>query len=150
MPSSKEKRSRPAPLNLGLNFNHAMLYSRDLTASLRFYVDLMGFKLLDQYLHNGTPVYARFRSPKGTATIALHGLEPGQSPGGDLVRLYFETRNLQGACEKLKKAGVPFSQDPKLMPWGWTHAYLSDPDGHEISLYWAGAKRFKKTTISGR
>jgi hypothetical protein len=31
------------------------------------------------------------------------------------------------------------------MPWGWKHAYLDDPDGHEVSLYWAGAKRFKKT-----
>ena len=26
---------------------------------------------------------------------------------------------------------------PKDMPWGWRHAYLNDPDGHEISLYWA-------------
>jgi hypothetical protein len=30
------------------------------------------------------------------------------------------------------------------MPWGWKHAYLDDPDGHEVSLYWAGAKRLKK------
>jgi hypothetical protein len=32
-----------------------------------------------------------------------------------------------------------------MMPWGWKHAYLSDPDGHELSLYRAGAKRFQKT-----
>jgi hypothetical protein len=31
------------------------------------------------------------------------------------------------------------------MPWGWRHAYLDDPDGHEVSLYWAGRKRFQKT-----
>ena len=37
------------------------------------------------------------------------------------------------------------TQPPKLMPWGWKHAYLNDPDGHEISLYWAGRKRFQKT-----
>jgi hypothetical protein len=28
---------------------------------------------------------------------------------------------------------------------GWKHAYLDDPDGHEVSLYWAGAKRLKKS-----
>jgi hypothetical protein len=31
------------------------------------------------------------------------------------------------------------------MPWGWTHAYLNDPDGHEVSLYWAGVKRLRKS-----
>ena len=30
------------------------------------------------------------------------------------------------------------------MPWGWRHAYLNDPDGQEISLYWAGENRMKK------
>jgi hypothetical protein len=33
------------------------------------------------------------------------------------------------------------------MPWGWRHAYLRDPDGHEVSLYWAGKARFKKTVM---
>jgi len=27
------------------------------------------------------------------------------------------------------------------------HAYLNDPDGHEISLYWAGENRMKKTVM---
>ena len=34
-----------------------------------------------------------------------------------------------------------------MMPWGWRHAYLNDPDGHEISLYWAGGNRMKKTMM---
>jgi hypothetical protein len=28
---------------------------------------------------------------------------------------------------------------------GWTHAYLNDPDGHEVSLYSAGQKRLKRS-----
>ena len=36
---------------------------------------------------------------------------------------------------------------PRMMPWGWRHAYLNDPDGHEISLYWAGENRRKKTVM---
>lgn len=27
----------------------------------------------------------------------------------------------------------------------WRHAYLAEPDGHELSLYWAGDKRLKGT-----
>ena len=34
-----------------------------------------------------------------------------------------------------------------MMPWGWRHAYLNDPDGHEISLCWAGENRMKKTVM---
>ena len=34
-----------------------------------------------------------------------------------------------------------------MMPWGWRHAYLDDPDGHEISLYWAGPNRMAKTVM---
>jgi hypothetical protein len=33
------------------------------------------------------------------------------------------------------------------MPWGWRHAYLTDPGDHEISLYWAGENRTKKTVM---
>jgi catechol 2,3-dioxygenase-like lactoylglutathione lyase family enzyme len=63
------------------------------------------------------------------------------------LRLYFEIRQLDALCAHLAAQGVPFLQMPKDMPWGWRHAYLRDPDGHELSLYWAGQKRFKKTTM---
>ena len=39
------------------------------------------------------------------------------------------------------------TQLPRMMPWGWRHAYLNDPDGHEISLYWAGENRMRKTVM---
>jgi hypothetical protein len=41
----------------------------------------------------------------------------------------------------------PATKLPRMMPWGWRHAYLNDPDGHEISLYWAGENRMKKTMM---
>ncbi|MBV9087858.1 MAG: hypothetical protein JO187_01255 [Acidobacteria bacterium] len=36
---------------------------------------------------------------------------------------------------------------PRMMPWGWRHAYLNDPDEHELSLYWAGENRMKRTVM---
>ena len=45
------------------------------------------------------------------------------------------------------KKGFYITQLPRMMPWGWRHAYLNDPDGHEISLYWAGENRMKKTVM---
>ena len=76
-------------------------------------------------------------------------VEPGKTlPPGDGIRLYFEVKELDKFCERLQHGGVKFSQMPKAMPWGWKHAYLDDPDGHEVSLYWAGVKRFKKSKMA--
>ncbi len=145
MPPTKRTRPKPARTNSGLTFNHAMIYVREIAPALHFYTDLLGFKVIEEFKHNGLSVYARLRPPHGNSTIALHRIEPGKTVALGGIRLYFEAKNLKSACSKLQKAGVKFSQEPKLMPWGWTHAYLDDPDGHEVSLYWAGKRRFQKT-----
>jgi catechol 2,3-dioxygenase-like lactoylglutathione lyase family enzyme len=131
-----------------VDFNHAMLYTRDVAASLKFYAGLLGFKIVETFEWQGRPVYARLRASSGNGTLALHLPEPGQAvPPSDGVRLYFEVKELEQFCGVLEAAGVAIKKPPKKMPWGWMHAYLDDPDGHEISLYTAGAKRFRKTVM---
>ena len=126
-----------------LDFNHAMIYSRDVARALGFYRDLLGLELLEQYQHGDLVVYARLKAT-GSSTIALHLLAPGETLATGGIRLYFEVRALDRFCKKLEAAGAKFSKPPAMMPWGWRHAYLNDPDGHEVSLYWAGSKRLKK------
>ena len=130
-----------------LNFNHAMIYVKDVERAMRFYRDLMGFKLIEDFRYEGVPVYARLRAPGGDGTIALHQASPGASLVSEGVRLYFEVRELDDFCRKLMQKGFYITQMPRMMPWGWRHAYLNDPDGHEISLYWAGENRMKKTVM---
>jgi len=130
-----------------LTFNHAMIYTKDVERSMRFYLDMMGFKLIEDFRYEGVPVYARLRAPGGDGTIALHQAGPGVPVGSDGVRLYFEVRDVDGFCRKLQQKGFYIPQAPRMMPWGWRHAYLNDPDGHEISLYWAGENRMRKTVM---
>ena len=130
-----------------LTFNHAMIYVKDVDRGMRFYRDLMGFKLIEDFRYEGASVYARLRAPGGDGTIALHLAGPGVSLASDGVRLYFEIRDLDGFCRKLQQKGFYITQMPRMMPWGWRHAYLNDPDGHEISLYWAGENRMQKTVM---
>ena len=137
----------PAETGEKLTFNHAMIYVKDVERALRFYHDLMGFKLIEDFRYEGSPVYARLRAPGGDGTIALHLAGPGVSLASDGVRLYFEIRDLDGFCRKLQQKGFYITQMPRMMPWGWRHAYLNDPDGHEISLYWAGENRMQKTVM---
>ena len=139
----RKKRPRKAATP-ALAFNHAMVYVRELAPALRFYADLLGFKVIEVY----PQAYARLRSAQGQTTLALHVIEPGKTmPPGTTIRLYFETRDLEKVCKNLEAAGTLFTQAPKVMPWGWKHAYLNDPDGHEVSLYWAGRKRLQKTAM---
>jgi catechol 2,3-dioxygenase-like lactoylglutathione lyase family enzyme len=142
MPNRKAARPKAS-----LAFNHAMIYVRDVERSLRFYRDRLGLRLIETFEHSGHAVYARLRSPGG-GTIALHLLGEGVALAqSDGIRLYFETRALNAFCKELAAAGLKFKQMPKRMPWGWDHAYLNDPDGYEVSLYWAGKKRLRKTRM---
>ncbi len=127
-----------------VEFNHAMIYTNDVARALGFYRGALGFKLIEEFRGGPAPVYARLQSPAGKMTIALHLAGPGQEVASAGTRLYFEVKALDALCKKLKAEG---KQMPKPMPWGWMHAYLDDPDGHEVSLYWAGAKRFRKTVM---
>ncbi len=139
MPAARKPKKR-AP---SIEFNHVMIYVRDLGRSLRFYRDGLGFELVEQ-----VEGYARLRSPNGTGTIALHLLsedKPHMEPKMEGLRLYFETEDVDGVCARLSKMGFALDAPLKDMPWGWRHAYLKDPDGHEISVYHAGEARFRPT-----
>ena len=130
-----------------LSFNHAMIYLKDVGRGIDFYRNWLGFKLIEDYRHEGKSVYARMLAPGGDGTIALHQAGPGASVASDGVRLYFGVRELDDFCQKLRKRGFVFTQQPQMMPWGWRHAYLSDTEGHEISLYWAGEQRMQKSVM---
>jgi catechol 2,3-dioxygenase-like lactoylglutathione lyase family enzyme len=148
-PAKAARTAAPAPPEDGgkLTFNHAMIYAKDVERAMAFYRDLMGFKLIEDFRYEGTAVYARLRAPGGDGTIALHQAGPGVSVASDGVRLYFEVRDLDDFCRKLQKKNFYITPLPRVMPWGWRHAYLNDPDGHEISLYWAGENRMTKTVM---
>src|ERR1700722_16670558 len=145
--SQQKKVSATLDADGKLTFNHAMVYVKDVERGLAFYRDLLGFRLIEDFRYEGKPVYARLRAPGGDGTIALHQAGPGASVASDGVRLYFEVRDLDDFCRRLQKRGFYFTRLPTMMPWGWRHAYLNDPEGHEISLYWAGENRMQKTVM---
>jgi catechol 2,3-dioxygenase-like lactoylglutathione lyase family enzyme len=125
-----------------VDLNHAMIYVKDVPRALAFYRDGLGMAVIEEM-----EGYARLRAPRGNATIGLHQLggEVPEVPPGEALRLYFEVEELDGLCARLVARGVPFDQMPRDEEWGWRHAYLRDPDGHRLSLYWAGEKRLRPT-----
>jgi catechol 2,3-dioxygenase-like lactoylglutathione lyase family enzyme len=138
---ARSRRKKSAAGNTSsVAFNHAMIYVHQVEPALAFY-SALGFRFIAKF-----PGYARLRAPRGDATIALHQLDKGMtSVAAEGIRLYFEVKNLDAFCARLAASGIAFKQMPADMPWGWRNAYLNDPDGHEVSLYWAGAKRLRRS-----
>lgn len=120
--------------------NHVLVYCDSVDASVRFYAELIGMRVIKY-----GPDYARLVSPRTKTTLGLHGRtehpKDRERRRSEDVGLYFEVDDLDARCRRLKRRGVKFTQGPKDMPWGWRHAYLKDPDGHEVSLFTAGPKR---------
>lgn len=135
MPTSDRRRAGD-----GIDFNHAMLYVRRLDRSLEFFAGGLGFGIVEELAG-----YARLRAPRGNGTIALHLDDAGRRAEAG-VRLYFEVPDVPAFCATLQDKGIRIDDPPARRSWGWTHAYLKDPDGHQLSVYAAGAARFRKTT----
>ncbi|MFN7929267.1 MAG: VOC family protein [Blastocatellia bacterium] len=55
--------------------------------------------------------------------------------------IYFECERLDDVVAQLKQQGIAFDADPQDQSWLWREAYLRDPDGNVICLYWAGENR---------
>lgn len=139
----------PSDEQARLDFHHALLYVDDLERSLAFY------KRLGLDVVASGADYVRLRFPGGHGTIAIHeGRLPDEEPGAmpvppTGVRLYFEAADVEAVCDELRSQGIELLRPPETMPWGWVHAYLRDPDGHELSVFRAGADRIGAPASGG-
>ena len=59
-------------------------------------------------------------------------------------------RRLRDRVERLKAAGIVFDSDPVDQRWLWREAWLHDPDGHRLCLYFAGENRVDPPWRLGR
>lgn len=84
-----------------------------------------------------SPHYARFIVPGNEATFSLHIADTVNST----TVTYFETSNIDQTVKSLKKDGFQFAVEPTDQKWLWREAYLHDPDGNKICIYYAGTVR---------
>ncbi len=117
-----------------MNLNQVTIPSLDVARAVAFYQQL-GLRLIV----DSSPRYVRFECPDGNATFSIHHVEQ-LSPNPDLV-IYFECETLDDVVAELKRKGIVFDSDPQNQSWLWREAYLRDPDGNVICLFYAGETR---------
>jgi predicted enzyme related to lactoylglutathione lyase len=117
-----------------MNLNQVTVPATDVSASVEFYKKL-GLKLIVDSI----PRYARFECSDGDSTFSVHFRE-NFTVNPDLV-IYFECENLDEKVAELKQLGIEFEQNPTDQTWLWREAYLKDPSGNVICLFYAGENR---------
>jgi len=116
-----------------MRVSYAIVFVRNMDRSVAFYRDLLGLPLRFESLH-----WTEFATEG--ATLALHvSDEPTdsrtraaiESPGS--CRPGLSVPNLDEFHQRMKAAGVPCLQEPKVV-FGSSVAQYEDPDGLAISV----------------
>ena len=114
-----------------MRLNQVTLPARNLQASIDFYA-VLGFVLIVHDDH-----YARLENPADLSTLSLEL----RQDGGDGAHVYFECEDLDSWITTLKAKGVGFESGPEDKSWLWREAWLRDPSGNRLCLYFAGDNR---------
>jgi lactoylglutathione lyase len=123
-----------------------MLRVRDLDASLRFYCDLLGMKLLRRRDYPGgefTLAFVGYGDESETAVLELtHNWDGrGYELGTGFGHVAIGVADAAATCERLRARGAKIVREPGPMKHGTTViAFLEDPDGYKVELIEEGTR----------
>ena len=107
---------------------HVALKSRDLTATERFYIDVLGLEIA--FPHRGMIF---LQTPGGGDLLNFIATRETVDPkrgGFDHIGLHFPRDEWRKVCERVKRAGVRVQgrRDRSAI-------YIEDPNGYTVELY---------------
>jgi catechol 2,3-dioxygenase-like lactoylglutathione lyase family enzyme len=115
------------------NLHHVLFEVKNLSASIRFYRDILGLTLTSN--SNGFATlesanagvylwenHQEWEKPLAAGAIRGAGLYP-----------HFEVTDVAGMVSRFQKGGYSIVQKPIVYGWG-TEAFVKDPDGYVIAL----------------
>jgi catechol 2,3-dioxygenase len=140
-PERVKAMSRPAgmPFRIG-KIGHVVLHCRDLERTVRFYTEMLGFKVSDVYPDEMVPGGMVFmRCSTDHHGVGFVGCLPGQSQHVELNHLAFEVGSLDEvlrARDYLKEKGVEIEFEGRRRAGSQIAVEFSDPDGHRLEIFW--------------
>jgi predicted enzyme related to lactoylglutathione lyase len=117
-----------------MNLNQVSVFSEKPVETVKFF-EKLGLKLIVDSL----PRYARLECPDGESTLSVHVAD--DVVVNNNIVLYFECNDLDAKISALKVVGLEFLEEPTDHDWLWREAYLKDPNGNKICLFYAGENR---------
>lgn len=123
-----------------LRIMHTMIRVSDLDASINFYTELLGMRLIkkDDFPDGEfTLAFVGYGEEKSNTLIELtynYGHE-AYDLGNGFGHIALETSDIYATTETLRAGGANITREPGPMKHGQTHiAFLKDPDGYMIEL----------------
>lgn len=119
---------------------HTMLRVVDLEASLRFYTEVLGMKLLRKKDYEGgrfTLAFVGYGDESDTAVLELtHNWDTKSYDLGDAYgHIAIGTDDIAATVEKVRAAGGKVTREPGPMKHGTTViAFVEDPSGYKVEL----------------
>jgi len=129
----------------GPRFLHTMLRVFDLDASLAFYTEHLGMKLLrkkDYPTGEFTLAFVGYGDESDHTVLELThnwGQKEPYTIGNAFGHIAIGVADIYGVCDGLAKAGVKIPRPPGPMKHGGSViAFVEDPDGYKIELIQKG------------
>ena len=113
------------------------LTAKDLSQSVAFYRDVLGFTVDNVREREGKPAAATVRS--GIARIFLNQDDGGRGwerTKGEGFSITFDTaQDVDTIAERIKSNGWTLATEPADMPWGVRMLRVEDPDGYRLGIW---------------
>ena len=100
------------------------MYVDDISASRRFYSDLLGLKVVEE---GDWGIVVR----KGGVSLFLHAR---QGQPRQHVELTFDVDDVDAAVGALRRQGIRVVDEPSVREWGDRDGAVADPDGNVVYL----------------
>ena len=119
---------------------HVVMHCRDIERTVRFYTEVLGFKVSDVYpdaMVPGGMVFMRCSSDHHG--VGFVGTMPGPSQNIELNHLAFEVATLDEvlrARKHLKAHGVAIDFEGRRRAGSQIAVEFHDPDGHRLEIFW--------------
>ena len=112
------------------------LTANDLTKSIHFYVDGLGFTITDRHETDGQLRFVMLKAGNAELGLGQDDFAKGKDRvKGVGLRLYVTTtQDLPQLAARAKAAGLTLDHDVMAMPWGQMAFALTDPDGFKLTI----------------
>lgn len=122
-------------------FMHTMIRVKDLEESLRFYVDVLGMKVLDRFdveARRATALFVGFGGYRDSAVLEIAQKWDQHEPythGTGYGHIALGVPDLPATIERIEKGGFEVVEKPKvIMADGPLVAFVRDADGFVVEL----------------
>jgi len=115
-----------------------MIYVSDIEASIKFYSEILNFKVVEYYPDDKNPRWVAIqigdqRFAMGNTFKNINHKYHPNGINGSGVHFYIIVENIEEVYQKLKSS-VSIIDKLEKKPWGNTEFAIKDPDGYLISF----------------